>query len=278
MDTYDGENMEIVTPPVLAVGERKLVLVTHDETAFDSIDGKRKVWIESEKQRLLPKGSGKCIMVSQFMCLCHGHMEVEVTEDILNRHPDLKVPVGSVAATLRIIKPGKNSDGYWTNQDLVDQLKITITIFEILHPDCVALFAFDNSANHHNYAPDALKARCLNKSDGGKNVPLLRPGWFLKEGIRVVQSMQFSVNGQLKQKGIQRILQERGLWNGNIQLAAGRQLLDKQPDFASQQEWLTETISAQGHRIIFYPKFHPEFNWIEIFWGSTKRYTRKHCT
>ena len=31
MDAYDGENMEILTPPVLANGERKLVLVTHDK-------------------------------------------------------------------------------------------------------------------------------------------------------------------------------------------------------------------------------------------------------
>jgi len=278
MDTYDGENMEIVVPPVLDDGERKLVLVTHDETTFDSNDGKRKVWIESGKQHLRPKGAGKSIMVSQFMCLCHGHMEVEVTEDILNRYPALKAPVGSVAATLRTIKPGKNSDGWWSNQDLVDQLKQTIIVFEILHPDCVALFAFDNSSNHHKFAPDALKARYLNKSDGGKNVPLLRPGWFLKDGSRVVHTMQVSSNGQLKQKGIQRILQERGLWNCNMQLAAGRQLLDEQPDFASQKEWLEETVSAQGHRIIFYPKFHPEFNWIEMFWGSTKRYTRKHCT
>jgi hypothetical protein len=55
-------------------------------------------------------------------------------------------------------------------------------------------------------------------------------------------------------------------------------MLDKQPDFASQKEWLQETIEEKGHRIIIYPKFHPEFNWIEMFWGATKRYTRKHCT
>jgi hypothetical protein len=58
MDTYEGENMDIITPPVLVDGERKLVLVTHDETTFDSDDGKRKVWIESGKQHLRPKGAG----------------------------------------------------------------------------------------------------------------------------------------------------------------------------------------------------------------------------
>ena len=270
--------MSTIVPPALAHGERKLVLVTHDETTFDSNEGKKKVWIENGKQHLRPKGAGKSIMVSQFMCLCHGHMEIEVTEDLLARYPSLDAPVGFVVATLRIIKPGKNSDGWWTNQDLVEQLKRTIVLFEILHPDCVALFAFDNSSNHHKYAPDALRVRNLNKSDGGKNVPLLRQGWFMRDGNRTVQSMQFESNGEVRQKGIQRILQERGLWNRNMQLDECRSLLDHQPDFASQKEWLEETISVKDHRIIFYPKFHPEFNWIEMFWGSTKRYNRKHCT
>lgn len=40
IETYNGENMNIVVPPVLANGERKLVLVTRDETMFDSNDRK----------------------------------------------------------------------------------------------------------------------------------------------------------------------------------------------------------------------------------------------
>jgi hypothetical protein len=215
-------------------------------------------------------------MVSQFLCLCHGHMEGEVTEEISNSCPALNAPIGSVIATLRTIKPGKNSDGWWSNSDLVGQLKLTLIIFEILNPDCVALFAFDNSSNHHKNAPDALRASQLSKSDGGKNVPLFRPGWFIEDGVRVAQTMQVEINAQLKQKGIQRILQERGLWNNSMQLEDGRRMLGQQPDLTSQKEWLQETIEEKGHRIIFYPKFHPEFNWIEMFWGTTKSYTRKH--
>ena len=34
---------------------------------------------------------------------------------------------------------------------------------------------------------------------------------------------------------------------------------------------------AQKTLIIFYPKFHYELNYIEMYWGATKRYARMHC-
>src|SRR5690349_15704488 len=34
---------------------------------------------------------------------------------------------------------------------------------------------------------------------------------------------------------------------------------------------------AQKTLIIFYPKFHCKLNYIEMYWGATKRYARMHC-
>jgi hypothetical protein len=36
-------------------------------------------------------------------------------------------------------------------------------------------------------------------------------------------------------------------------------------------------VLGAGHEVIFLPKFHPEFNWIERYWGAAKKYTRRNC-
>ena len=34
---------------------------------------------------------------------------------------------------------------------------------------------------------------------------------------------------------------------------------------------------ALGHRVLFYPKFHCELNFIERYWCRAKWYTRENC-
>jgi hypothetical protein len=138
-------------------------------------------------------------------------------------------------------------------------------------------FLFDNSQNHHALAPNALNAKVLPLKDNGANVKAQRDGWFFdSNGVKRTQRMVNDIGQPL---GLKSILLERGLWDHSLSLKGARELLGEQPDFRDQKEWLQDVIEAhEGFIIDYYPKFHCEFNFIEMFWAACKSYTRRNCT
>ena len=85
-------------------------------------------------------------------------------------------------------------------------------------------------------------------------------------------------------KGMEVIIQERGLWP-EAGLPAQcqdfkcpidrtdcccRRVLFTQPDFTAQKSQLQELIESCGHLCDFYPKYHCELNFIEQYWGAAK--------
>ena len=180
------------------------------------------------------------------------------------------------------------SGNYWTGERMVRQtMDIAITIFELAYPPShfKALFIFDNSSNHRIMADDALNVNKMNMGPGGKQ-PNMRRGWHSTPA-----DVHELSDGLGRPKGIKRVLQERSLWppaglrlscaakehNGNS--CCARKVLASQPDFQAQVGLLREGIDkqGQGHIALFLPKFHPELNFIEYFWGATKRYARANC-
>ncbi len=104
-----------------------------------------------------------------------------------------------------------------------------------------------------------------------------------------VQSMHLP-NGQ--PKGIKLVLEERGLWPQSqlkricddckkhspvSENCCAVRVLSLQPDFLAQRPLIKEIIENWGHKVIFYPKFHCELNFIKMFWDAAKRYTRNNC-
>jgi hypothetical protein len=143
-----------------------------------------------------------------------------------------------------IIYPGVSGDPWWNHVQLLAQVDKAITIFEEAHPNCVALFVFDQSSAHALLGPDALRAFDMNRSNGGKQrkqkdtaIPMnnLHPEFCSK-----AQSMTTEASTA---KGLQQTLEEHGfrvqgmhvkcnpvcpIENTNCCMA---QLLSKQDDF-----------------------------------------------
>ena len=132
----------------------------------------------------------------------------------------------------------------------------------------------------------------------------MRPGWFLdSNGERVEQILR---NEKGEQLGPMSILKRRGNKHLNrggcelnkicneckhgvskeTRLAEGTYnekccltcVLSTEPDSAGQKEWLTEVVEKKNCRIIFYPKYHCELNFIEMVWGWLKSHHRRSCT
>ena len=53
--------------------------------------------------------------------------------------------------------------------------------------------------------------------------------------------------------------------------------LDQFEDFKNQLNAVEEWVRKHGHKCVFLPKFHPELNFIERFWGYCKWWLRKYC-
>jgi len=86
----------------------------------------------------------------------------------LNQEDIVKYPTIPKEAHVYLI-PGKNQEDYWTIQHLLEQVEYkTIPIFETLFPNCVVVFAFDNSSNHSAYHSDTLLANRINLRPGEK--------------------------------------------------------------------------------------------------------------
>ena len=80
------------------------------------------------------KGQGHLIHVSEFINPITGHLILYDAQGNI------------VDEAQKIIYPGSNSDAWWDTEQLLAQVKHAIEVFEKAHPNCVALFIFDQSS------------------------------------------------------------------------------------------------------------------------------------
>ncbi|KAF0701900.1 hypothetical protein AaE_016253 [Aphanomyces astaci] len=269
MASYSGDTMETADCPTA----EEVVWVTHDESIFYANDDGGMVWTNAAHPDLPKKGRGRSVMVSEFLCPCHGRLYTPSDNgDIF------------VIETLHV---GKAQEGYWTSTSF-DRCRRK---FSRHSPHCTL------STYHAAFAVDALRANSMNLNPGGKQ-PKLRDGWYKDSGGRVAQAMSFPDDHSVPAlrgapKGIKAVLAERGslkdpmllICGATVQMPSGPELLEccarhrlaSYPDFRSQKSILEETVIAAGHKCMFFPKYHCELNPIESFWGAAKRHARSNC-
>ncbi|KIO18904.1 hypothetical protein M407DRAFT_83446 [Tulasnella calospora MUT 4182] len=258
-----------------------LIPITHDESTFYAHDQRKKRWVHSSEGAVpVRKGEGTSLMVSDFCSpdLPGGWLRSK------DRNQEARV----------FFKAGKNRDGYFNNDDILETTRNAINLFETHYPPesgVKALFLFDNAKTHCKRADDALSARKMPKST---RQWLPRSGVKMRDGTLPngnPQHFWFPDNHPDPKKagmfkGMEVILRERGLWparglraecegfkcsapDERTDCCARRQLFS-QPDFVNQKSKLEELVEGRGHHFLFYPKFHCELNFIEMCWGRAK--------
>ncbi|KAJ3978884.1 hypothetical protein F5890DRAFT_1559520 [Lentinula detonsa] len=264
MARYEGPDQKRV-PPILLPGEKEIIAQFHDESGLHALEYKSKVWLASGQSVLQKKGRGRIIHVSDFINQVDGRLVHRNSAGTIVRD------------ARRVIYPGSNGDAWWDTEQLLTQVKDAISIFEEMHPECQALFIFDQSSAHASLGPDALCAWDMNKSDGGKQrkqrdtvIPQSNPH---PDFQGKVQRMLLP-DGQAK--GLKRVLEERGFNVSQLHTKCSpvcpfentgccmARLLSQQDNFVNQPSMLEELITQKGHYCLFLPKFHCKLNPIEM--------------
>ena len=263
LDEATGNLTKIV--PELEEGQLCIIAQFHDESCFHANDEARNLWLQAGEQPLRKKSRGRLIHVSDFVNEEDGQLV------LLDKNGQI------VCDARKIIHPGSHGDPWWDNDQLMDQMKSAIEIFEAAHPNCQALFIFDQSSAHASLPANALKAFEMNKSNGGKQrlqrdtiIPDTNPDAQCRGQC---QSMT-TASGEAK--GLQQTLEERGFNVSKLRAKCSpvcpfestnccmAQLLSQQDDFVNQESMLESFIKAEGHLCLFLPKFHCELNPIEM--------------
>jgi hypothetical protein len=122
MPNFTGDNLEIQINPELNEGEKLHVSVVHDETVFQANDGLEAGWMPNGENPLRKKGHGRSLHVSDFLTDTIGRLKLnsEQIDEVGETFPhEARI----------IMKPGKNYDGYWNADKLIDQVLIFGRIF-----------------------------------------------------------------------------------------------------------------------------------------------------
>lgn len=193
----------------------------------------------------------------------------------------------------RTLFVGKHRDGYWTNNDVCEQLKAAIELAKKEFPQYDHIFVYDNAPTHTKKSPTAPSARPMTKNVSDLRVQVEGSDG-QKERVRMddailpngsIQSFYYSDKHSVhpgKFKGMVQLLRERGIDAAHLKAQCKDFKCDPSLThcccrrilyniFDANSPTIIETLAASlGSRVIFLPKYHCELNPIEQVWGYAK--------
>ncbi|RPD79441.1 hypothetical protein L226DRAFT_543454 [Lentinus tigrinus ALCF2SS1-7] len=120
----------------------------HDESTFYQNDRRQVRWVHSsETAKPRPKGEGASLMVADFVSADYGW---------------LASPDGTETAQV-LFRAGKNREGYFTNEDILAQMRKAMAIVKKYYSNDDHVFVFDNATTHTKCPDGALSARAMPK-------------------------------------------------------------------------------------------------------------------
>jgi hypothetical protein len=126
-----------------------VVVWVHDESIFYAHDRRQSAWYHKDATaKPYAKGEGASLMVADFVSADCGWL----------RSPD-----GKDSARI-IFRPGKNCEGYFTNEDILAQAEYATGILSKYYPDEDHSLIYDNAATHLSRPPGALSATKMPKN------------------------------------------------------------------------------------------------------------------
>lgn len=245
--------------------KKKLVVLFHDESIYNTNEGQSWMWGEDDHPALLPKTKGSGIMVSDFVEEHDGYLAFTPEE-----HHAAKAKSPSIPQSARVLfEYGADKEGYWTGDRFMSQVKTACDIAEFkFNPEKhTIVFVFDQSSCHRKFDETALIAKNILVKDGGPR-RVRDTVWAGKP--------QVMVNSDGSAKGLRTILAERGINTARMKADDMRTVLANHEDFVKEKTNVEHYVESRGHIALFLPKFHCELNPIERVWGHSKRYCRAY--
>jgi len=169
----------------LPSGEGKRVIAWfHDESVFYAHDRRRKGWYHKDAStKPYAKGEGASLMIADFISADFGWL---TSSD------------GKKSAR-RLFKPGKNHNGYFSNEDIIGQADEAINILKEYYPEFDHVLIYDNATMHLKRAEDALSARKM-----PKGTPKPGKNWGIEVSKRdpITGKVMYCTDGSIKKTKI----------------------------------------------------------------------------